>query len=317
MNAARLKSGVVCSKSRRAPDAIRQTPFGLPASLSIASSAFERRPPVPQRSNRCRVRNQDDLGVAIELLIPDRFRDPGIAYAYQRTIFEQVASGERPPTISITPSTRHIGVTRKDMLRQGFDRAVREAYEEGYPVLVRSSGGGTTAAGPGTFGFSIIHPSGDTRQGISERYDGAASLILGAFLRLGIDEAEVGEVKDEFCPGDHSIRVGSFESGMKLVGIAQRLTRRATSVGGIVLVWGETELARVLGRFYATLGLPFRPGSVGSLHRLGSRASTEEVIGALAEEAKLRYGAIPVLPDERSRKLAQASRAEYLIHPFT
>jgi lipoate-protein ligase A len=247
--------------------------------------------------------------------MPDRFEDPGMAYAYQRAVFGQVASGERPPTISITPSTRHVGVTKKDTFRQGFDRAVREAHEEGYPVLVRSSGGSATAAGPGTFGFSVIRPSEDARRGISKRYDEAASLVLGAFLRLGIDGAEVGEVENEFCPGDHSIRLGSFENGMKLVGIAQRVTRRATSVGGIVLVWGEAELARVLGRFYAALDLPFRPGSVGSLHRAGSKVGTKEAIGALAEEARLRYGATPVPPDERTQELARASRVRYLVHP--
>jgi len=238
-----------------------------------------------------------------------------MAYAYQRTIFEQVAARERPPTISITPSTRHVGVTRKDTLRLGFDRAVREAHEEGYPVLVRGSGGGATAAGPGTLGFSVIRPSQDAQRGISERYDEAAALVLGAFLRLGIDVAEVGEVKDEFCPGDHSIRVGSFENGMKLVGIAQRLTRRATSVGGIVLVGGEAELARILVRVYAALDLPFRPGSVGSLHRTGSKAKVEEVVGALVEEAKLRYGATPVPLDKRTRALIRIRRNECLVRP--
>ena len=268
---------------------------------------------IGSNSTNCR---QDNLGVAIELLTPDRFHDPAIAYSYQRIIFEQVAAGERPPTVSITPSSRHVGVTRKDTLRQGFDRAVQEAGEEGYPVLVRSSGGGATAAGPGTFGFSVIRPSEDVRRGIKERYDEAASLVLGAFLRLGIDAAEVGEVRDEFCPGDHSIRVGSFESGMKLVGIAQRITRRATSVGGIVLVWGESELTRVLGRVYTALNLSFRPGSVGSLRRIGSKMGVEEVIGALAEEAKLRYGATPVLLDERTQDLARTSCAKYLVRPF-
>ncbi|MCA3747566.1 MAG: lipoate--protein ligase family protein, partial [Rubrobacter sp.] len=87
------------------------------------------------------------------------------------------------------------------------------------------------------------------RGGFRERYDEAAELVLAAFLRLGI-RAEVGEVRDEFCPGDHSIRSGGWREGMKLCGIAQRVTRRAASVGGIVLVCGEGELARVLERVY-------------------------------------------------------------------
>ena len=94
-------------------------------------------------------------------------------------------------------------------------------------MLVRSAGGGAIAAHLGTFGFSIIRPADEKEsgRGIRERYDEAAALVLGAFSRLGV-MAEVGEVRDEFCPGDHSIRVGDREGGMKIVGIAQRITRR-------------------------------------------------------------------------------------------
>src|ERR671916_299377 len=205
----------------------------------------------------------------MDLLLPGRFANPGTAYAYGRTMFEEVAAGLRPATVSITPSARHVGVTRRDTHRTGFGEAVRGAYEEGYPVLVRGAGGGAIAAHQGTFGFSIVRPGEDARRGIMERYDEAAALVLGAFSRLGIEEAEVGEVRDEFCPGDHSIRVGDFERGMKVVGIAQRVTRRATSVGGIVLVDGEEELAQVLERVYGVMRLPFRRESVGSLHAAG------------------------------------------------
>lgn len=250
----------------------------------------------------------------MDLLLPGRFEDPGTAYACTRTVFEEVAVGERPPTVSITPSALHVGVTRRDTLRPGFDEAVRAAHEEGYPTLVRGAGGGAIAAHHGTFGFSIVRPAEDTRRSIKERYDEAAALVLGAFSRLGVC-TEVGEVRDEFCPGDHSLRVGGWENGMKLVGIAQRVTRRATSVGGIVLVWGEEDLARILSCVYAALDLPMRPGSVGSLNRVGSKAEVGEVITAFAAEAKLRYGAEPVPLDEETLSRAREKRAEYLVPP--
>ncbi len=250
----------------------------------------------------------------MELLMPGRFEDPTIAYGYQRVIFEQVAAGERQPTVSITPSTRHVGVTRRDTFRPGFSDAVRASHQEGYPVLVRSAGGGATAAGPGTFGFSVIRPATDdeARRGIRDRYEEATALVLGAFGRLGV-RAEVGEVCDEFCPGDHSIRVGSWEDGMKVVGIAQRVTRRATSVGGIVLVEGEDELARILERVYGAMRLPFSPRSVGSLRRAGYEAGVGETIGALAAEAELRYGAVRVPLDEGVLELARKEGDEHLV----
>ncbi len=251
----------------------------------------------------------------MELLLPERFEDPAMAYGYVRTIFDQVARGTRPATTSITPSNRHVGVTRRGTFRPGFAGAVMAAEGMGYPVLVRSAGGGATAADAGTFGFSIIRPADEWEagRGIGERYDEAADLVLGAFSRLGVRDAAVGEVRDEFCPGDHSIRVGDGEGGMKVVGIAQRITRRATSVGGIVLVEGEEELARVLEKVYRAMRLPFRPASVGSLRRAGYEAGTKDVIEAFALQAECRYGAARVPLDARTLELARGEGAQYLV----
>jgi octanoyl-[GcvH]:protein N-octanoyltransferase len=250
----------------------------------------------------------------MELLLPGRLEGATTAYGYVRAIFDQVAASERGPTVSITPSIRHVGVTRRDTFRPGFSDAVRASREEGYPVLVRGAGGGATAAHYGTFGFSIIRPSDRTEahRGIRDRYDEAAALALGAFSRLGV-RAEVGEVRAEFCPGDHSIRVGGWESGMKVVGIAQRVTRRATSVGGIVLVEGEEDLARILERVYGAMRLPFRRESVGSLRRAGSEAGVDEIIGAFAAEAALRYDATRVPLDEQTLALARSNGGAHLI----
>src|SRR5918995_4878073 len=250
----------------------------------------------------------------MELLLPDRFEDARIGYGYVRTIFDQVASGTRPATVSVTPSTRHVGVTRRDTFRPGFAEAVAASGKLGYPVLVRSSGGGATAADLGTFGFSIIRPTNDkeTNRGIRNRYDEAASFVLAAFSRLGVT-AEVGEVRDEFCPGDHSIRIGDRENGMKVVGIAQRITRRATSVGGIVLVEGERDLARVLERVYAAMRLPFRPGSVGSLQLAGYDARIQHALEAFATEAERVYGAVRTPVDEKTLALAAREGGQYLV----
>ena len=251
----------------------------------------------------------------MDLLLPGRFEDPVTAYGYVGAVFDGVASGERPATVSITPSARHVGVTRRDTLRPGFAKAVEAAEDEGYPVLVRGSGGGATAADRGTFGFSIMRPSNaeEGRRNVGQRYDEAADLVLSAFARLGLDNAEVGEVKDEFCPGDHSIRVGSHEDGMKLVGIAQRVTRRVTSVGGIVLVEGEEELARVLEKVYADLDLPFRSESVGSARRAGIDAGVGAFVEAFAAEAEERYGAVRVALDAETLARAREGGPAHVV----
>jgi octanoyl-[GcvH]:protein N-octanoyltransferase len=123
----------------------------------------------------------------------------------------------------------------------------------------------------------------------------------------------VGEVRDEFCPGDHSIRIGDRETGMKVVGIAQRITRRATSVGGIVLVEGEHELARVLEGIYGAMRLPFRPESVGSLRRAGYEEGTPQAIEAFAAEAEHIYSAVRTPVDEKTLGSATGEGEQYLI----
>ncbi|MGI8539264.1 MAG: lipoyl protein ligase domain-containing protein [Rubrobacteraceae bacterium] len=243
----------------------------------------------------------------MNLLLPERFENPADGYGFQRVVFEQIASGERPPTVVITPLTRHVGVTKRDTHRDGFHDAVRAADEEGYPTLVRNAGGGATAADAGTFGFSIVRLADGVEigAGIRERYDEAASLALSAFGRLGVREVEVGEVRDEFCPGDHSLRIGDWRDGMKIVGIAQRVTKRAASVGGIVLVHGEEELADVLEGVYSAMKHPFRRGSVGSLRRAGHEISVADVIEAFAGEAEVRYGAKRTSLDDETLRMAR------------
>src|ERR671938_169149 len=117
----------------------------------------------------------------MELVMPDGFESAPTAYGSTRTIFEEVAPSRRPGVFSISPAVRHVGVTKKDTHRPGFGEAVRLANGEGYPVLIRGAGGGAIAAGPGTFGFSIIRPSEDTRINVMERYGEAAAIVLGAF----------------------------------------------------------------------------------------------------------------------------------------
>ena len=100
---------------------------------------------------------------------------------------------------------------------------------------------------------------------------------------------------------------------MKVVGIAQRVTRRATSVGGIVLVEGEEGLARVLEVVYGAIRLPFRPESVGSLRRAGYEAGIEDVVEAFAHEAERCYGASRVPLDAGTLEQARGEGGQYLV----
>jgi hypothetical protein len=59
--------------------------------------------------------------------------------------------------------------------------------------------------------------------------------------------------------------------------------------------------------------LPFRPETVGSLHRAGYEAGTPNAIETFATEAERIYGAIRTPVDEKTLAFATSEGGQYLI----
>lgn len=233
---------------------------------------------------------------------------PEDGFGLQQAVLEEVAAGTRGPTALLWTSSPYVGATRPETRLPGFGEAARLAEAAGFPVLIRNSGGGAVAANEGSISFSLTAPTEDLRHALYERYDEGAELISAAMERVGV-AAEAGEVEGEFCPGAYSVRTGG-PTGVKLAGLAQRVTRRAARLEALILVERTAELVPVLQSFYGALGLPFRAGSVGDL----AQTDVPAVIGALSEAVRERY------PDaeearlgeetfERARELRESWRA--------
>jgi lipoate-protein ligase A len=230
----------------------------------------------------------------VEILAPERPVRPEWGFGLQQAVLEEIAArGEarRGPTALVWTSTPYVAATRLETRLAGFDGARRISEGMGFPVLVRNSGGGAVAANEGSVSFSLTFPVEEMRSGLYERYETLSALIVSALARLGV-EAEPGEVDGEFCPGAYSVRVGG-PRGIKVAGLAQRVTRRAARVEALILVEGTAELRPVLSAFYGALGLPFRLESVGDLL---PPEGVDGVVRALVAEARERYrgGVVPV-----------------------
>lgn len=223
------------------------------------------------------------------MLVPESFADPEDGFGLQQAVLEEVAAGERGATALVWSSSRYVGATRPETRLPGFAEGVRLAGEMGFPVLIRNSGGGAVAANRGSLSFSLTFPVQDLRHGLYERYGTGADVIVSALGRLGV-EAEAGEVEREFCPGAYSVRSGG-PRGTKVAGLAQRVTRRAARMEALILVSGTGEVRLALERFYGPLGIPFRPGGVGDLAGAGGPVEVEQVVAALSDELRKRYGA--------------------------
>lgn len=220
----------------------------------------------------------------VEVLLAGQLDDPEDGFGLQQAVLEEVAAGDRGPAALIWSSTPYVGATRRETRLPEFGRATNVAEDIGFPVLVRNSGGGAVAANEGSLSFSLTYPVGDLGQDLYERYGEGVDLVASALRRVGV-EAEGGEVEGEFCPGAYSVRSGG-KRGIKHAGLAQRVRRRAARLEALILVSDTRSLIPVLERFHGALGLPFRPESIGDIE-----ATVPQVVEALSEEVRARYGA--------------------------
>ena len=244
----------------------------------------------------------------VEILIVQSLTHPEDGFGLQQTVLEEVAGGSRDATALLWTSSRYVGATHSETRLPGFGEATRLAEERGFPVLVRNSGGGAVAANEGSISFSLTFPVKDLRHGLYDRYTEGVDLVVAALNKLSV-AAEAGEVEGEFCPGAYSVRSGGY-SGVKIAGLAQRVTRRAARVEALVLITETTELRDVLRLFYGTLELPFRLESIADL----PGANVPQAIQALSEAVRERYGESPEKePGEdtllRARSLRQSWHA--------
>ena len=232
---------------------------------------------------------------------------PEDGFGLQQAVLEEVAAGTREPTALLwSTSSRYIGATRPETRLPGFGQAMRAAESAGFPVLIRNSGGGAVAANGGSISFSLTVPVDDMRRDLYERYDEGAALVVDAMSRVGI-LAEPGEVEGEFCPGAYSVRTGG-DSGVKIAGLAQRVTRKAARLEALIVVSHTAEIRAVLEDFYGALGLPFRPESVGDL----PGTDVSGVMRALSDAVRGRYpGSRKTRLDEETLRRARSLREQW------
>lgn len=247
----------------------------------------------------------------MKVLLPATLEEPEDGFGLQQAVLEEVASGKRGPTALLWSSERYVGLTRSETRLAGFSEAARRMQRLGFPVLVRNSGGGAVAANRGSLSFSMTFPVKEFRQGLYERYAEGSEVIVAALRALGVG-AEAGEVEAEFCPGAYSIRSGGAR-GVKVAGLAQRVSRRAARVEALILVSGTAEIRHALSELYPALGLPFRPEGVGDLIGENGPLRVQEVARALAREVGRSYGATEATvgdnPFSRARELRGSWRA--------
>jgi lipoate-protein ligase A len=190
--------------------------------------------------------------------------------------FDRTAETGEPFVRAWAPH-RQVAFGPRDRAADGYEAARAAAEERGYPPVERRVGGRAVAYAGTTVAFAQGVPVEDPRRGLDDRYEAATDALAVALSSLGVD-ARPGEPPEAFCPGSHSLQAGG-----KLAGVAQRVKSTAALVGGIVVVNGAESISGVLTAVYDALGVPFDPGSVGSVAAAGGPAAPVTVARAVEE----------------------------------
>jgi octanoyl-[GcvH]:protein N-octanoyltransferase len=196
--------------------------------------------------------------------------------AASRALLERVGLGQLPETFRMARTGRILSLGRQDIASPGLPDALAAARERGF-VPVRRVGGGRAAVfheGTLAFGHAVADPA--AAQHARGRFSRMATLLAEALQGLDLP-VEVGELPGEYCPGTSSLHLG----GLKLVGIAQRVTARGAYTEGVIVVRGGDAVREVLVPVYAALGLDWDPATAGALGDAEPEVTLDDVEMAL------------------------------------
>jgi octanoyl-[GcvH]:protein N-octanoyltransferase len=220
-------------------------------------------------------------------------RPADVGIAHEHHLADSVTFGS-PAVLLIWRSLPSLVITHNDMRLPNFEGAARHLEEKGWPLSIRTTGGGAFPVAPGTVQLALLSPTlrdGDT---IDTVYDALAVLICEALAGLGVN-AKQGQVADAFCPGGHDIVV----EGRKVAGMAQhwrqgRNGRCIVAAASIIADEDPAVLGGVVNAFYRQAGSSYhcQPSAVTSLRQQAVRDGasiphlTEELVDQLITAAE-------------------------------
>jgi lipoate-protein ligase A len=179
---------------------------------------------------------------ALQILSGAWPEEPGVDTALSRLILDAVSDGAMPATLRLYVPGREVAFGKRDVIAPEYPAAVAAAGEAGFVSVQRLAGGRAAVFTEHTIAFSLAVPHEDPRTTIHERFREVSALMVEAFAQLGV-ASEIGEVPGEYCPGEFSV---NHERRIKLMGVGQRLAKRAAHVGGVVAVNRTDLLLRAL-----------------------------------------------------------------------
>lgn len=165
-----------------------------------------------------------------------------------------------------------VAFSRREGLMPSFSAAQEAARDHGFAPVIRLAGGRAVAYDESCLVVDLVTAT-DQDTSTERVFDVVSESIRRVLADLGVD-ARVGAVPGEYCAGPHSVNARGM---VKLVGIAQRVTRRARLVTASIALGDARRLRSVVNDVYASMSLDWEPRTFGTLAGEGVQATPEEL----------------------------------------
>jgi octanoyl-[GcvH]:protein N-octanoyltransferase len=243
----------------------------------------------------------------LRLIVDARVADPVFDAAISRALLLRVADGELGDTLRLSRPGPSVAFGRRDVVGDGYAAAIEAARAAGFEPTERLAGGRAAAFHEQTIHIGHSVRAAEPRRGVGERFEQAAACVADALRGLGVD-ARVGEVEGEYCPGAHSVNA---RGAVKLMGVGQRVVRKAAHVGAVVVADGGERIRAALEPVYAALALDWRPDTTGSVAAELPGATWEKVRAAVQAQYAARWDVVPAELDAETLALAERLAPEH------
>ncbi|MGB9113820.1 lipoate--protein ligase family protein [Bradyrhizobium sp.] len=236
---------------------------------------------------------------ATSMIFFDDFKTADLALLRQEQLAEEI-SCNHPRLLFLWRAPRALIVGRSDTRLPHFANAVDRLVAEGWPVLIRRSGGSACPISEGTLQIALARAV-FTATTIDSAYIELANIIRTVLETYGLKVA-IRRKSSGFCPGRHDISV----NGRKVAGLSQHWRQcngafTVTTAATMIVEENPEEIAHILNLFYRI---------AGSAERCSTFA-----VGALRQDLPVDATFDAPLMEDLCNRIAQAACGEWRNDP--
>jgi len=229
----------------------------------------------------------------------DDFKTADLGLLRQEQLAEEISCNHQR-LLLLWRAPRALVVGRSDTRLPHFANAVDHLGAEGWPVLIRRSGGSACPVSRGTLQIALARTVTSTIT-IDAAYTELANMIRTVLESYGLKVA-TRRKSSGFCPGRYDISV----NGRKVAGLSQHWRQRngqitVTTAATMIIEEDPEEIAHIVNLFYRVAGSAERCSSSG--------------VGALRQDLPVDATFDTPLMEDLCNRIANAARGEWRNDP--